>query len=174
MMKYFYLLEWAATLVENLIILCTIITTSGRRQQQSRQHFIIALSVACLTILVGFINSISAFSFLTPVLTMCIIVFILARILSTGSLLIRATAGIITYFVILTIDYILFALFASFLGWPENTFDILIAPGVLRALYLIMDKFMDILFYFLARQLLPKICVLKKKYQNVGIILKII
>ena len=165
MMKYFYLLEWAATLVENLIILCTIITTSGRRQQQSRQHFIIALSVACLTILVGFINSISAFSFLTPVLTMCIIVFILARILSTGSLLIRATAGIITYFVILTIDYILFALFASFLGWPENTFDILIAPGVLRALYLIMDKFMDILFYFLARQLLPKICVLKKKYQ---------
>lgn len=69
------------------------------------------------------------------------------------------------FFVILTLDYILFVLSGVLLGCSESTFPILITSGTPGAVFLIVDKSADILLYFLVRRFLPKICALKKKYQ---------
>lgn len=96
---------------------------------------------------------------------MCFTILILSHILSSGSLLIRAMACIIAFFVILTLDYILFVLYGVLLGWSDNTFPILIASGAPRAVFLIVDKSANILLYLFARRYLPQICALKKKFQ---------
>lgn len=167
-MKYFYLLEWAATLVEDLVILCTITTISGRRQQRKSQHYLfVILSSMCLTVLVNFLNSISLFSFITPIISICFSTFVLSRITSTGSTLLRGTACIMAYSVILTVDYIVIALFGVLMGWSENTFSIIIVPGIPRAILLIITKSADVLIYLLARRFLPGMYALKRKYQLV-------
>ncbi len=162
-MGYFDLLEWTATFVEDLIILCTITAVSGRRQK-SQHYLLIILSAVCLTGLINFLNSISTFSFLTPVISMCFSALVLSRVTSAGPLLLRGTACIMVYFVVLTIDYIVFALFGVLLGWSENTFPILTAPGMPRAMLIVITKSMDVQLYFLIRRFLPRICALKKKY----------
>lgn len=164
-MQYFYLLEWAATFVESLVLLCATVSISGRRPEKSWRNFMTVLSAVGLTVLTAFLNSVSAFSFLTPVITMCITVLIPARILSDGSLLTRCMAGIMAYFVILTVDYIIFTLFGVLAGWSENTFSIIITAGTPRAVFLVIDKSMDVLLYVLTRRFLPGIGTLKKKYQ---------
>ncbi len=165
-MQYFNLLEWMATLVENLVLLCSITAASGRRQQQKSQHyFFVILSSICLTVLISFLNLISIFSFFTPIISICFATLFLSRITSTGSLLLRGTACIMAYSVILTVDYIFIALCGLLLGWSENTFSIIIVPGMPRAILLVIAKSTDALLYFLVRRYLPKISALKKKYQ---------
>ena len=109
-MQYFFLVEWAATFVECLVLLCTVTAASGRRYQKKRHYLAVLLSTACLTILINVLNDVSTFSFLTPVISMCFVIFVLSRITSTGSLLIRSTACIMTYLVIITAGYAIFVL----------------------------------------------------------------
>lgn len=164
-MESFDLLEWAATLVESLVILCTVAAASGRCPQKSRHYFRIALSAVCLAVLISLMNSVSAFSFLTPITGMCFIILVLSRYSSTGLLLIRSTTCLMAYFVVVTIDYILCAIFGLLYGWSEETVSILLTPGMPRAVFLVIDKTIDILIYFFVRGFLPKLRELKTKYQ---------
>ena len=165
-MEHFYLIEWAATVVENLFILCTTTAASGRRYQKSRHYLAMLLSTVCLTVLVSILNSISAFSFLTPIISMCFVILILSRITSTGSLLIRSTVCIMAYLVIITVGYVIFVLFCSLYGGETySTFTFFMSPGPFRVMFLTVDKMIDVLFYFFARKSLPQISTLKKKYQ---------
>lgn len=169
-MELFHILEWAATFVESTIILSTITAASEKRHNDLRHYCLTVLSAVSLTVLTGFLNSISAFSFLTPIVAMGFTVLILSFILSKESLLIRSMTCIMSYFVIVTIGYIFCALFGLFNGWSDDTFSILIMPGPPRAIFLIIDKSTDILLYFAVRRFLPKICALKRKYQ-VGLLI---
>lgn len=103
--------------------------------------------------------------FFTPIIAMCFIILVLSRFFSTGSLLIRSTTCLMVYFVIVTIGYILCAIFGLLYGWSEETVSIILTPGIPRAVFLVMDKTIDILIYFLVRGFLPKIRELKIKYQ---------
>lgn len=164
-MEPFRILEWGATFVESIVILSTIAAVSQKRQQDLRHYCLLVLSAVSLTVLTGFMNSISAFSFLTPLVAMCFIVLVLSYILSDGTLLVRSTTCIMAYFVVVTMGYIFCALLGLFNGWSEDTFSILITPGVPRAIFLIVDKTADIILYFLVRGVLPKICSLKRRFQ---------
>lgn len=165
-MRYFFLIEWAATFVECLVLLCTVTAASGRRYQKSRHYLAMLLSTAFLTVLINVLNSISAFSFLTPVISMCFVIFILSRVTSTGSLLIRSTACIMTYLVIITAGYAIFVLLrVVYAGDIYSAFTFFLSPGPFRAVFLTVDKLVDTLFYFLVRKSLFKISTLKKKYQ---------
>ena len=165
-MQYFFLVEWIATFVECLILLCTITAVSGRRYEKSRHYLTILLSTVCLTVLINVLNGISAFSFLTPVISMCFVIFILSHITSTGSLLIRSTICIMTYLVIITGGYVIFVLFRAFyVGDIYSAFTFFLSPGPFRVVFLTADKMLDVLFYFLVRKSLPQIFTLKKKYQ---------
>lgn len=164
-MELFDLLEWAATLAESIMILCTVAAASGRWPRKSRHYFRIALSAVCLAVLISLMNSISAFSFLTPIVGMCFIILVLSRFSSAGPLLVRSTTCLMAYFAVVTVDYILCAVFGLLYGWSEETVSILLTPGRPRAIYLAIDKTMDLLLYFLAREFLPKMRELKTKYQ---------
>ena len=148
-MEPFRILEWVATFVESIVILSTIAAASEKRQQDLRHYCLLVLSAVSLTVLTGFMNSISAFSFLTPLVAMCFIVLVLSYILSDGTLLVRSTTCIMAYFVVVTMGYIFCALLGLLNGWSEDTFSILITPGVPRAIFLIVDKTADIIHYFL-------------------------
>ena len=80
-MEPFRILEWGATFVESVVILSTIAAASQKRQQDLRHYCLLVLSAVSLTVLTGFMNSISAFSFLTPLVAMCFIVLVLSYIL---------------------------------------------------------------------------------------------
>lgn len=75
-MQYFFLVEWAATFVESLILLCTITAASGRRYEKSRHCLAMLLSTVCLTVLINVLNAVSIFSFLTPIISMCFVLFV--------------------------------------------------------------------------------------------------
>ena len=164
-MELFNIIEWTATLVESMVILSTIAAASEKGQHGLRRHCLVVLSAVSLTVLISAMNSISAFSFLTPLVAMCFTVFVLSYILSSETLLVRSMICIMAFFVVVTAGYILCALFGLFNGWSEETFSILIMPGAPRAIFLVIDKSADILLYFLVRGFLPKLCSLRKKFQ---------
>ena len=167
-MQYFFLVEWAATFVESLILLCTITAASGRRYEKSGHCLAMLLSTVCLTVLINVLNAVSIFSFLTPVISMCFVIFILSRITSTGSLLIRSTACIMTYLVIITMGYVIFVLLrVVYVGDIYSAFTFFLSPGPFRVVFLTVDKIIDTLFYLFVRKSLSKISTLKKKYQMV-------
>ena len=116
-MEWFHILEWVATFVESIIILSTITAASEKRHNDLRHYCLIALSAASLTVLTGFLNSISTFSFLTPIVAMGFTILILSFILSKESLLIRSMTCIMSYFVVVSIGYIFCSLFGLFNGW---------------------------------------------------------
>lgn len=163
-MELFNIIEWTATLIESMVILSTIAATSGKDHHNLRHYCLVVLSAVSLTVLISIMNSITAFSFFTPIVGMCFIVA-LSYILSNETLLLRSMICIMTYFVVVTIGYIFCALFGLFNGWSEETFSFIIMPGVPRAIFLVVDKSADILFYFLVRGFLPKLCSLKRKFQ---------
>ena len=167
-MELLDILEWIATLIESMVILCTVAAAaaaSEKRQRNLRHYCLVILSAISLTVLTGSLNSISAFSFFTPLVAMGFTILVLSFILSNESLLIRSMTCIMAYFVVVTIGYIYCALFGLFNGWSEDTFSILIMPGTPRTIFLVVDKSTDILIYFIVRRFLPKICTLKRKYQ---------
>lgn len=164
-MELFNIIEWTATLVESIVILSTIAAASEKGDHHNLRHYcLIALSAVSLSVITSIMNSISAFSFLTPVVGMCVIVA-LSYIISNETLLLRSMICMMACFVVLTIGYIFCVLFGLFNGWSEEAFSILIMPGVPRAIFLLVDKFTDILLYFLVRGFLPKLCSLRKKFQ---------
>ena len=156
-MQYFFLVEWAATFVESLILLCTITAASGRRYEKSGHCLAMLLSTVCLTVLINVLNAVSIFSFLTPVISMCFVIFILSRITSTGSLLIRSTACIMTYLVIITVGYVIFVLLrVVYVGDIYSAFTFFLSPGPFQVVFLTVDKIMDTLFFFFNVEILDK------------------
>ena len=104
-MELFNLLEWAATVVECLLIFNTIAAVAGRRYQGARHYFVLILSTLCLTVLISIMNHISAFSFFTPVVATAFTLLVLSPIFSSGTLLLRSTACVMTEFIIITTGY---------------------------------------------------------------------
>ena len=174
-MEHFYLIEWAATFVENLVILCATTAASGRRYQKSRHYLAMLLSAMCLTVLISILNSISAFSFLTPTIGICVVILVLSRITSIGPLLVRSAACIMAYLVIITAGYVIFVLFCSLYGGEiYSALTFFLSPGPFRAVFLTVDKLLDLMFYFLVSKSLPQISTLKKKYQMVLLMISLV
>ncbi len=163
----YQLVEWSATFVECFVILCTIVSILGKRQTRVPYHLALILATAVLAGLIIVMNAALPFSFLTPIVAMCFVSLVLSKILSGGSLLTRSVACIMTYFVILTVDYILFALLALCLGWSEAAFSIIMAPGNVRTGFLFLDKAADVGLFLCVRSLLPKVRNFKRAHQIV-------
>ena len=107
-MEIFYkLIEVAVTLIEDTIIISSVVAISGRRYAIKKHVLGVWVSVVAMSLAVSGLNRIEMFSFITPIFGM-LIVLLISRLLSSGSLLLRATACVTTFFVIQSIDYILF------------------------------------------------------------------
>ena len=160
------IVELFATFTECVVILSVITASSTRRIPGRKGLFLLIAFSLCSTILVTILNFIDEFSYITPLVSMTFIIFVTSKILSTGTLLIRSCSCLLSMLTIQCIDYIVLILCGHLAGNPENFFDIFVsAPGKSRIIFLIIDKSIDILLYFIIRNLLARLSNLSHRLQ---------
>ncbi len=167
-MEWSYLtLEVLATLVEDTVILCTVLSAAGRKYTGWKNAMLIlALSVSA-SVIVSFMNEISSFSFVTPILSMAFVIFISSKLLSKGSFLVRSISCVLAYVLVQSLDYIILVFMGICYGVSENVFSVFMAPGFLRTFYVLIDKAADVVLYLVFRSCLAKLSLLRKKHQAV-------
>ena len=122
--------DWAATFIECLILLLSVIQITGKKWG-NHNFYIPVYAVALVnTLLVAFINSIKTFSFITPLISIAYLLCV-SWFFTKGTLILRAASCIMTLFVILAIGYIWMILACLLHGGDfENTFLIFMTPCV--------------------------------------------
>lgn len=162
---YYTIAEWLATLVENAVILCAVLTFSGKKYSGKKNFLLILFFCVFTSIIVSALNQISLFSFLTPIVSMCFVIFVSSRILSNGPLAVRSTYCILAYVVIQSFDYIILIFVGMYYGVLEHVFTAFITPGVPRTTYIMTDKVFDIVLYVLLKKAYKKEIVLENRHQ---------
>lgn len=101
----YQIVDWAATFIECLILLLSIIQITGKKWENYKFHITVYAVTLVNTLLVAFVNSIQAFSFITPLIS---IAFLLcaSSFFTKGTLILRAASCIMVLFVILAVGYI--------------------------------------------------------------------
>lgn len=159
-------IEVLASFVESVLILSTITAVSGSRFSRRRTFQITFLFAALSTCYLICMNEWSPFSFLTPIGTMLLSIFIEGKILSKGKTVLRSCSCILALFVIQSIDYILIIGMTLLHGNPRDLFYGYLKPGMIRVIYLTLDKICDVILYFCFRKYLQKL----SEMQNSSII----
>lgn len=160
----YQIVDWAATFIECLILLLSVIQITGKKWG-NHNFYIPVYAVALVnTLLVAFINSIKTFSFITPLISIAYLLCV-SWFFTKGTLILRAASCIMTLFVILAIGYIWMILACLLHGGDfENTFLIFMTPGPLRFLYLALDKASDIVLYLTFRKHFYRLSTLKNRW----------
>lgn len=172
----YQVVELAATLCENTIALCAISEIGGKKGTRKRYIWSVLFVIAIHTVFISIFNSFSPFSFITIGVSL-IVAVLLTSITSKGSILLRSTACILTYLVIHAIDYIVLFLFCIGMASPvldSYSFGILLDHGPNRCLYLLVDKLLGIILFFVLRRAFPKIRQLKKSYCKTLLVISIL
>lgn len=166
-MDIFYnLVELTATLIENAVIISSVIVMSAQRYTGKKHFYFILLFSILLSVFVTWLNNKMVFSFFTPICSMITIIFLISKFLSNGTLLLRTMSCITTFLVIQSIDYILFVGMGLLHGNPYETFSTFMAPGILRNIYLFLDKGSDVVLFVVLRKDLYKLSNLRKSLQG--------
>lgn len=160
------LVEFLATYVECLIVLLSTITASGQRYYGKVNA---AITIGCSLIpafVVHQFNQWKVFSYLTPLTSIAIVIFVTSKILSYGPLLIRSSSCILSVLLIQCIDYILVILFGHATGSSENFFHVFVpSAGTHRTAFLFVDKSIDVGLFLVLRKQLPRISKLTHHLQ---------
>ena len=160
----YQIVDWAATFIECLILLLSIIQITGKKWENYKFHITVYAVTLVNTLLVAFVNSIQAFSFITPLISIAYLLCV-SWFFTKGTLILRAASCIMTLFVILAIGYIWMILACLLHGGDfENTFLIFMTPGPLRFLYLALDKASDIVLYLTFRKHFYRLSTLKNRW----------
>lgn len=153
-----WFIEISATYVECTVILAAVAYASGRKYSGKRHIFLLALFSLLTTIIITALNLVLDFSYITPVVSMSFVIFISSKVLGNGSLLVRSVSAILSHLFIQCIDYISVILIGHLAGRPEDFFRVFVSSqDVNRATFLIVDKSIDIIAYFLLRKHLSKL-----------------
>lgn len=102
----YQIVDWLMTYIECFVMLVVVTESGGRKFEEKKQAYLLLSFSLFNAILVAVCNQISAFSFITPVLSILYLT-VISRILSRGNFLLRISISITTMFVILTTGYIL-------------------------------------------------------------------
>lgn len=160
----YQIVDWAATLIECLLVLAATIQISGRKWNGRKYAFTLCLFSLGDGLIVAFLNSVQSFSLITPLISIVYLVCV-STFLSNGSFILRAAACFMSIFVILAIGYIWMIVVCLVNGGSfENSFQEFMAPGPPRCLYLLLDKTSDIVLYLLLRKHLHRLATLRKRW----------
>lgn len=158
------IVEVGATLVECILILSAIMVSSRKRYTGWKNYILLIAFSVCSTTIVSILNSFDIFFYITPVISMTFIIFISSRIISTGHVLTRSIACILSLLLIQCIDYIVVIIFAHTTSASSTFFTVFVSSqGINRIVFLIIDKLIDIGFYFLLRRWLPGLSKLPQR-----------
>lgn len=149
------IIETLATLSEAFAWVAVSLHFSGALKREGKFWLKILIGGILDALMVYYLNQISLFSFITPILTLAL--FALYSFSWTRErILVCVTSAVITVTFMVSIDYILFFLFGIISEKPiidARTFMSLMSPGLPRYLYLFTAK---------STQMLLAVCVVKK------------
>ena len=90
------LVEFLATYVECLVVLLTTVTASGQKFRP-KVNAVMAMGLTLIpTLVVNQFNQWKVFSYITPLTTIAIVIFVTSKILSNGPLLVRSISCILS------------------------------------------------------------------------------
>ena len=162
----FLFLELFATLVEGYVFIAATTLMSGMKYPKIKSRLLIS-GIACLyTIITTCMNQWKAFSFFT-LLVGYVFIVLTTRFISTGKLLLRCTTCILVYFVFNTLDYILGYGSAMIIGHSidiQQGFNIIMQPNLTRAIYILINKLLQIGVFLGFKPLYQKMQLLNKRY----------
>lgn len=160
----YQIVDWAATYIECLILLLSVLRVTGKKWENHKFYIPFYATVLVNTLLVAFANSIQAFSFITPLISIAFLLCV-SGFFTRGTLILRASSCIMVLFVILAIGYI-WMIFVCVLygGRFEDAFLHFMTPGPLRCLYLALDKSTDIAIFLIFRTSLHRLSALKNRW----------
>lgn len=167
MLNLFYQsLEIFATFVEGFIVFYITCSATGRKYPPGKHYSLVLLFTAIYTALITYLNSFDLFSFYTIVFA-AVYCFIASSLICSGGILLRLTASSMAWFFIHALDAVLTYGMIMIIG---GSFDLsqglsyITEYGPSRAAYLAVNKFLQLLVFFSAHKLYPKIKLLNKKY----------
>lgn len=155
--------EILASFIEGVLTLSAVITASGPKYNKRRTWFFTLVCAAFSTVYLVMMNAWSAFSFITPIGGMAFSILVAGKWLSNGKFALRAASCILAFFVIQSVDYIVYIGMAILQGSPRELFYKFMFPGALRVYYLSVDKGLDLILYAFLRKKLLKLSMLRNK-----------
>lgn len=142
----------------------------SQNKLDKRKNILLILTCAIFyTVFVTLMNNWKVFSFVTIIC--CILyTFLITSFASRGSLLLKATSTMITWFSLHAIDYLIFYCFLMIAGRSldiSKCVETVMSSGNMRAVFLAIDKLIEIVIFILCRKIYDKLRLLDQKYLGV-------
>ena len=165
MSVFYQFFELFATFVEGLIVLSVSSSMCKRRYEKNKHILFILIFTVIYTVLVTYMNTLQTFSLAT--ITVAILYsFIVNYLLANGSILLRATSTMLTWFFVMSLDYTLSYSIIMIIGKSINIFDVIpliLSQGITRVIFLLVDKLSQIAIFVLFKKLYSKLRILDNK-----------
>lgn len=166
-------MELFATFSEGIIALSVSVQLAEKRFDTRKNALLILGCTVLYTVFVSLLNSWKVFSFITII---CCILYtlLITGFASRGSLLLKATANMISWFSLHAIDYLIFYCFLMIAGRSldiSKCVETVMSSGNMRAVFLAIDKLVEIVICIAMRKKFDKLRLLDNKY--LGVILEI-
>lgn len=173
MSVFYQFMELFATFSEGIMALSVPIRMSQNKLDKRKNILLILTCAIFYTVFVTLMNNWKVFSFVTIIC--CILyTFLITSFASRGSLLLKATSAMIAWFSLHAIDYLIFYCFLMIAGRSldiSKCVETVMSSGNMRAVFLAIDKLIEIVIFILCRKIYDKLRLLDQKY--LGVVLAI-
>ena len=153
MSVFYQFMELFATFSEGIMALSVPLRMSQNKLDKRKNILLILTCAIFYTVFVTLMNNWKVFSFVTIIC--CILyTFLITAFASRGSLLLKATSTMITWFSLHAIDYLIFYCFLMIAGHSLNIskcVETVMSSGNMRAAFLAIDKLIEIVIFILCR-----------------------
>ena len=169
MSVFYQFMELFATFSEGIMALSVPIRMSQNKLDKRKNILLILTCAIFYTVFVTLMNNWKVFSFVTIIC--CILyTFLITSFASRGSLLLKATSTMIAWFSLHAIDYLIFYCFLMIAGHSldiSKCVETVMSSGNMRAVFLAIDKLIEIVIFILCRKIYDKLRLLDQKYLGV-------
>lgn len=170
---FYHFMELFATFSEGAIALSASVRMAGKKYGNRKNQLLILLFTVIYTVFVTLMNGWKVFSFVT--IAACILyTLVITKLLSGGSLLLRATSTMISWFAIHAIDYLIFYCFLMIAGHSldiSKCVETVMSSGNMRAAFLAIDKITEFIVFVLFRKTYDRLKLLSNKYLGMMLII---
>lgn len=165
MENFYQFLELFATFVEGAIALFVSTSLAGQKLRTSKNILYVLLISVIYTIVITLMNNWQIFSFAT--LTVAIIfTFTAIFFTTTGNVLYKSCATIMTWFFINAADYLISYSLIMIIGKSidiSEGISLILNPGTTRMIYILINKFLQIAVFLAFGKLYSKLKLLNNK-----------
>lgn len=165
--------ELFATFLEGMIALSVATKLSENRYDKKKNLFLLLTFATVYTVIITLMNNWKVFSFITLAIGI-FYTFLITKITAKGTLLIRSTAVMLSWFFVNAIDYLIFYISIMIVGKSldiSKGIDILLSPGATRSAFIILVKLIELLILLSLNRFYSEFHLLNKKHLSVLLII---